>query len=272
MSGDFFTPSRQDEDLNKLRRLGVHGSVIHTHRSMATFPLYPSSLFYVLLIPLILVIVSLLAFPLIVKVWGDFFSLSLSLMNIPGNIQVRSLQVLPFYYLDIPSFTMDVAWPAMRLRIATGAITLVLFIVTFLLPSRLLPLSYLVRVICFMQLTALAWFVFASGPFPYQLSGYMEGLLRSGIIIVILVPLLHAVSLYLFKMSLARKLLITAMTMVHLTIFIPLQALVHASAVYACSFLVIPVMFFLFGILLEVFIIIAFYSWGMSWVDITREY
>ncbi len=271
MSGDPLTASRHDELLDKLRRLGVHGSVIHTHRAMATFPLHPSSLVYVLLIPLVLVAVSLLAFPLIVKLWGDFFLLAQNLMNLPGDVHVRSLQVLPFYYLDIPSFTMEVAWPATRVMITTGAITLVLFIGTFLLPSRLLPVSYLIRVICFIQLIALAWFAFASGPFPYQLSGYTEGLLRSGIVIVILVPLLYAVSLYLFKMSLARKLLISGMTMVHLMIFIPLQAVVHASVVQACSFLVLPVMFFLFGILLDVLIIIAFYSWGMSWVDITRQ-
>lgn len=271
MSGDPLATSRHDEMLNKLRRLGVHGSVIHTHRAMATFTLHPSSLFYVLLIPLVLVVVSLLAFPLVVKLWGDFFTLARSLMNLPGDVQVRSLQVLPFYYLDIPSFTMDVAWPTTRVMITTGAIILALFAGTFLLPSRLLPLSYLMRVICFMQLTALAWFAFASGPFPYQLSSYLEGLLRAGIVIVILVPLLYAVSLYLFRMSLARKLLISGMTMVHLMIFIPLQAVVHASVVQASSFLVIPVMYFLFGILLDVLIIIAFYSWAMSWVDITRQ-
>lgn len=271
MSGDPLTLSRQDEKLNKLRRVGVHGSVIHTHRAMATFPLHPANLLYVIMIPLVLVSASLLVFPHIVKLWGDLFLLALSLMDLPGDVQVRSLQVLPFYYLDIPSFAMDVAWPATRVMVITGVVTLVLFVVTFLFPPGFLPLSYLLRVICFMQLTALAWFACASGPFPYQLSGYIEGLLRAGIVIVVLVPLLYAISLFLFRMSLVRKLLISGMTMVHLMVFIPLQAVVHASLVHFCSFLVMPVMFFLFGILLDVLVIIAFYSWGMSWVDVTNQ-
>jgi hypothetical protein len=61
------------------------------------------------------------------------------------------------------------------------------------------------------------------------------------------------------------------MTIVHLMIFLPLQTLVHAYIVYTCSFLVMPVMFFLFGVLLDIFIIISFYSWAMGFVDVNKQ-
>ena len=41
----------------------------------------------------------------------------------------------------------------------------------------------------------------------------------------------------------------------------------HQSAkILSCQkFLYLPALFLMFGLMLEVFILIAFYSWGMSW-------
>jgi len=270
MNGDTSATDRRDAILKNLRRLGVYGSVIHTHRSMAAIKLPPARLVNFLVLPLSLIVFSLLAFPHITHLWKDFFLLAQRLLRFPGDVQINAIEILPFYYLDIPSYTMNAAWPTTGIMIATGLLIFVLFLVSRSLPERLIPLAYLMRVLCCIQLTALAYFAFASEPFAYNLSAYTEGLLRAGVITILLIPLLFTVTLYMFRMALVRKLLLTIITMGHLTIFIPMQTLVHAYVIHACSFLVMSVMFFMFGLILDILIIIAFYSWGMSWVDITN--
>jgi hypothetical protein len=271
MNSDASATDRRDAVLKNLRRLGVYGSVIHTHRSMAAIKLPPARLVNFLLLPLSLIVVSLFAFPYITRLWKDLFLLAQRLLRFPGDVQINAIEILPSYYLDIPSYTMNAAWPTTDVMITTGLLMLVLLLVSRLLPERLTPLAYLLRVLCCIQLAALAYFAFASEPFAYNLAAYTEGLLRAGVITIMLIPLLFTVTLYMFRMALAKKLLLTAITMGHLTIFIPLQTLVHAYVIHACSFVVMSVMFFMFGLILDILIIIAFYSWGMSWVDITKQ-
>jgi len=55
------------------------------------------------------------------------------------------------------------------------------------------------------------------------------------------------------------------MLLVHLAVFLPLQAVVHAYVIYRGSLLTMPVLFLVFGVLLDVFVYVALYGWGMSW-------
>jgi hypothetical protein len=271
MSRDMPLALPQDQKIKELRRSGVAGTVINVHRSMATFRLPPGSLMNLLGIPLFLITLSMLVLPSITGLWKYFFLLAQHQLQIPGDVTSMVIEIIPYYYLDIPTYTFDAAWPGNITLITTGIIVCVLLLFSFLLPGRFLPLAYLLRAICFIQFTALVYFTFASGPFAYHLSAYTEGILRAGIIIILIIPLLFALTLYLFKMSLARKLLFSIMTIGHLMIFLPLQMLVHSYIIYKCSFLVMPVMFFLFGVLLQVFIIISFYCWAMGFIDVTKQ-
>jgi hypothetical protein len=47
----------------------------------------------------------------------------------------------------------------------------------------------------------------------------------------------------------------------------PPQYLVHAAIVAKFSLLFLPVLFMIFGTLLDVSILIALYGWAMSWRD-----
>ncbi len=50
----------------------------------------------------------------------------------------------------------------------------------------------------------------------------------------------------------------------HLTLFVPLQILLQ-TVVLQKSVLFMPVLYIVFGLPVDVLIILAFYSWGMSW-------
>jgi hypothetical protein len=52
--------------------------------------------------------------------------------------------------------------------------------------------------------------------------------------------------------------------MIHLSIFLPLQILLQAIILQK-TVLFMPTLYIVFGMPLDVLVIIAFYSWGMSW-------
>lgn len=54
------------------------------------------------------------------------------------------------------------------------------------------------------------------------------------------------------------------MPVAHLTVFVPFQVLLQAL-VLEKSILYMPVLYIIFAVPVDILIIIAFYSWGMTW-------
>jgi hypothetical protein len=52
--------------------------------------------------------------------------------------------------------------------------------------------------------------------------------------------------------------------MAHLSLFLPLQILLQAIVLQK-SVLFMPMLYIVFGLPLDIFMILAFYSWGMNW-------
>jgi hypothetical protein len=77
--------------------------------------------------------------------------------------------------------------------------------------------------------------------------------------------MLVAFTYFIFDFPLWQKLLLASMLLLHLAVFLPLQAVVHAWVVYRGSLLTLPMLFLVFGVLLDVFVYVALYGWGMSW-------
>lgn len=254
-----------------MQRTGVAGTTIHAHRSMAIFELPSEKIINFVAIPLIFILLCIVAFPYMTDIWRRIFTLAGTWLAFPGEVKMTSLEVLPFYYLDLPSFKMNARWPSLIHLVTAGLIVAVVLIATFLFSDRLIPLAYLLRAACVIQITAIFYFALASPPFPYDLDAYTWGLLRAGIVILLLTPFLFALTVNPYNMPLVRKLFITLITMAHLSVFMPLQMLIHVYIVQHFTFMMMPVLFFMFGLILDVLIIIAFYSWGISWVDVKKQ-
>ena len=90
------------------------------------------------------------------------------------------------------------------------------------------------------------------------------------IALISLIPALFGATYYIFDFGLWRKFAVTAVTMLHLSVFLPLQILLHALVLHR-SILFMPVLYIILGLPIEVLIIICFYSWGMSWPFVARE-
>ncbi|MDQ8160554.1 MAG: hypothetical protein P3B76_07700, partial [Gemmatimonadota bacterium] len=134
-----------------------------------------------------------------------------------------------------------------------------------LLRGRFTPFAYLARALAVLQLTAQLWFTFATPPFAYNLPDYINGLLVCGVVILLLAPFLVAFTFYIFDFQLWQKAAMALMLLGHLAVLLPLQATVHAWLLHRFSLLALPILFLVFGVLLDVFVYVALYGWGMSW-------
>jgi hypothetical protein len=81
------------------------------------------------------------------------------------------------------------------------------------------------------------------------------------------IPLLLGFTFYLFDFSWLKKLGLTALALLHLSLFVPLQYLLQAYLLNQFSLLFLPLFALVGGLPLDVMIVVAFYSWGMSWQE-----
>jgi len=166
--------------------------------------------------------------------------------------------------LEVPYFRIYSVLPDLWTWSLICGATLLVFGATFFLPRQLVPLAYLSRGILLVQATSLFYFALWPERFPHSPDSYMEALISSGIGLISVVPLLFALTFYIFDFGLRKKALLTALTMAHLTLFLPFQVVLQAL-VLQTTVLFMPVLYIIFGMPMDVLLIIAFYSWGMSW-------
>jgi hypothetical protein len=143
-------------------------------------------------------------------------------------------------------------------------VTLALFAASFFLSDNLIPVMYLLRGILVVPVSALLYFVFLAARFPHTPDSYMEGLMTAGIALISIIPLLFGLTYYIFDFGLLKKALLTTVAMTHLALFLPLQILLQGLFLQK-TVLFMPVLYIIFGMPVNILIIVAFYSWGMTW-------
>lgn len=191
--------------------------------------------------------------------WGrDFLAI-----REPLGDQVWSLPGVGDFTL--PVFAVPTPLPGMlELRIA-AVVTAAVLGVSLLLPARWIPLRYFLRLLAALETVAIAFFAFSPEPFPYRLQDHLFLVLSAGLVVMGLVPLVLGLTLHVFDLAFWKKTLLTLAILLHLAVFVPAQALVHLWLVRAGSAVLMPVLFLVFGLLLDVLIFVAFYGWALSW-------
>ena len=155
--------------------------------------------------------------------------------------------------------------PDDAMLMSLAIVTLGTLYVSLRLPGWLMPLSYFLRVVCFIQSTAILFFAVTPQYFPHTLSTYLSMMLDSTIGFISAIPAIMGFTFYIFDFRLRRKVLLTVLIMAHLVILTPLQYLIHAYVMAKGSLLFMPLLYTMFGLLPQVALFIAFYSWGLSW-------
>lgn len=240
------------------------------HRALTRFVLEPSDLITAALLVMLFTFAWAVSLPWLCRMWQYIFTEGIRLLSLRCEMGLREHFATPYIRFLVPYPKMEGVSPDAETWWVTAAVVSVLFAASYVLPKNFTPIVYLLRAVLFIQVTALVYFVWMPAKFPHTPDSYMEGMVTYGIALISIVPILFGLTYYIFRFRLIRKAALTAVTMVHLAIFFPLQILAQAVLLEK-SVLFMPVLYIVFGLPVDVMIILAFYSWGMSWPSETQN-
>lgn len=249
----------------EMRGRGVRGGRIRAHRAMAGVPMSPLVAVNMLAVPFALALGVMFLLPWVTEQWTALFRALAGPLALGPTVGVRVVSLGDLYALAIPFTPAPGAWPTARVLAVGAAATAAVLAVSFALPARQLPARYALRALVAIQAITLGYFALATPPFAYTLPDYLVGFLSTGAAVLVFVPLLLGLTYFPFRFPLWRKVALTAMLVAHLAVLFPLQALLHAYLIARASLVALPVLFLAFGLLVEIFVFVAFYGWGMSW-------
>jgi hypothetical protein len=235
------------------------------HRALTHFRLGPMNLLIAISLFVFFSSIWLVFLPKICLFWNWVLAFGLRVLPLQAELGLAQHHLTPFIRFNIPYLRMEPVLPSAQTWWLTCAATLALFAATFLLSGRLLPVMYLLRGTLLVPMTALMYFAVLPARFPHTPDSYMESLVTAGTALISTVPLLFGLTYYIFDFGLLKKAFLTAITMTHLALFLPLQVLLQALFLQK-TVLFMPVLYIIFGMPINILIIIAFYSWGMSWL------
>lgn len=234
------------------------------HRALARLVLGPLDLITAVLLVLLFSFVWCISLPWLCRVWRYALVFGMRTLALRSSLGLSEHHITSYILFSVPYPRMEGVVPSAATWWWSAAIVVALFAFSFLFSEKFTPATYLLRAVLFVQTSALVYFLWAPARFPHAPDSYMQGLMGYGIALISFVPILFGLTYFIFDFGIARKALLTAITMIHLSIFLPLQILLQAL-VLEKSVLFMPLLYIVFGLPLDVMIIIAFYSWGMSW-------
>jgi hypothetical protein len=252
-------------EIEDLRHRGVKGGYILNHRALLTSRRGWSKALSSVATSAVLFFAWLYAVKWVSAFWADVLSFWNEALGMGGYVTMIVYELGNIYSFSVPYFHVSSPAPDFVDLTAGWVVTVVLFIATYFLPRRHLPVAYAARVILFFQLCAQVFFTFVPLSFPYSAAGYVHGLLIACLALISLVPIVLGFTFFIFDFSWWRKAGLALLIMSYLVVLVPLQFAAHSVVLHHTSLLLLPVLFFAFGLPINVLIFIAFYSWGSSW-------
>jgi hypothetical protein len=247
-----------------VRARGHRGGVISMHRALTQFRLGTMNLIVASCLFVFFSAAWVILLPLVCRLWTNIFAFGIRSLPLHAELGLAEHHWTRFLNFDIPYLKMEPVLPSAQIWWLTCAITTLIFVAAYFISQRLIPLIYLLRGILLVQAIALLYFAFIPASFPHTPESYLAGFVTSGIVLISLVPLAFGLTYYIFDFGMPRKALLTSMTMVHLALFLPFQVLLQALVLQK-TVLFMPVLYIIFGMPVDVMLVIAFYSWGMTW-------
>lgn len=250
--------------LFNLRYAGHKGSYITQHRAFAHNRLKSSVLMTVFLLPLLATLSLYFLYPLIMDMWASIYDYWFDVIKMKGEVMWGPVDILSF-------FTVNMAVPVAEARLPTNADlngTLV-FVVLFSLFGVVLSksyksLAYMIWMCTFLLFATVIFYKLV--PFDdFDIREHMLGHMALSASFVVLMPWVLGLTYNIFNLGLENKLLLTLLTLCYYVVLLPMQYLLHLYLIYHFSIVVIPLLYFAFLIIIDVMILIAFYSWALTW-------
>jgi hypothetical protein len=247
-------------ELGQLRVRGARHGLIRQHRGLRQLNHRPRDVIAALALTLVMTLVWFAVLPAI----GDFWSLVIGAANTHlnlGGVLGEGMALIP--RLSLPRLVIPLSRPSDAGIVITIVVCALAFVGTLRLPDRMLPLTYGIRAILLVELSAAAFFLVTRSGIG-SIPNVADASLSGGAAIIGVLPALLGLTLYLFDPSIARNAISTVLVMSHLIVLLPLQYLLQIALMSHGSLLLAPFCFFVLGPVLDVMVVVAFYGWAMS--------
>lgn len=262
-------PERSDDavraEIDAMRYRGSKGGFIVKHRALLTSRRGWRKVLTSGATALALFFGWLYALRWVTVAWAGVLSFWNDALGMGGYVTQIRYHVGPFFSFDAPYLAVTSTAPGGAVLVGGWIVSIVLFLATYFLPRRYLPLTYVARLMVAFHVIAQLFFTFVPLSFPYSASGYVHGLLIAGMALIALVPLLLGFTYSILDFSWWRKAGLALLIMLQLAILIPVQFVSHAFILHYSSLLFLPILFFVFGLPIDIMVFIGLYSWGASW-------
>ncbi len=246
------------------RYRGVKGTAILMHRSMNKLNFSFATGLSLILLPILFDTALFLKMDFIIHLWKTMFDFWIAKLHLGGLTGVTVTKILgKTFYIPFPN--PPVALPTLSGIRINILIALILFIISCFIRKTYLPLIYIFRAGIILQLSASIYFFIRPGYVPYGMWYFIPGMMVTGIYMLFLIPIFFALIYYIFDFPFWHKFIATLLTILYFIIFLPMQYMLHAYIISAGTLLFMPVLYLLFGVLLDTLLLISCYSWIMTW-------
>lgn len=151
---------------------------------------------------------------------------------------------------------------------ATGLLTAIVvmgaFASTWWMSDRFVPLKFAVRTLCVVQASALLFFITVPSLFPYTAGSHLAAMLESGYWLMLALPSLLALGYGLLDLPMLRKLVDPLLLLAYFAVALPHKAVLHVLVLQHFSVLFMPLLYLCFGLVFDVMLFVALYSWLVS--------
>lgn len=233
------------------------------HRAISRITVEPYLLAEAIILPILFCGILLLAEPYLMTFWRDTIIFWLSQMDIPLQAQQHAMTIGGLHFEWINAYNPS-TMPDFAMKLISAVVTFLLFALTTKMSSKLLPLKYLLRILCTVQTVALVFFTYLPSQFPYSIPDHMRDLINMGYMLILAIPVLLSIGFYLLHFPLVSKVTNSLAILGYFIVMTPFKVVLHTVALYHLSLLYMPLLYICFGAVFDVLIFVALYSFVVS--------
>lgn len=236
---------------------------VRPHRAITPLRVTPYLLAQALVLPLILCALLFWGKPFLLDFWRDCIVFWSEGLGLPF-VRASALNEAGQYASRLSSGGVNSPMPSGLTLGITALVTLAGVALSLTMKGATLPLKYPLRIVCVVQLVAVAYFWWSPASFPYSVARHSEELMIIGYVVMLATPVMLAVGYYILNQNLIIKLFHTALILGFFAILVPHQVLAQAFIMQHLSVLFMPVLYLCFGAVFDALVFVALYSWVAS--------
>lgn len=143
--------------------------------------------------------------------------------------------------------------------------SIALWVGTAWFPDDAKPAAFLLRFGIIIHIASASFFQIWPESFPHSVMNHVAVGLQQAWALMLLTPWLHLFTFYVFPLATWHRISLTVLTLAFLFTLAPLLYVSHIVLLVKFGLIVMPVLHFLFGVMVFVLGFVALYGWGMSW-------